>query len=175
LDMAERAPQRRREGGTGRCVGGGGHVVKLREGAERLASLGKGAVAMRCYKKERGSVQRKRALVLNTVAVRDYAGGMEADTAFTEGEPELHAHKRVVEAHRGRCVGVCGKIEIDKGCVLTAVWSLARGPSARGGRTTREKCVRRRWRERERRRNLDHELCHDSVVITQYSPRTPLL
>jgi hypothetical protein len=60
-------------------------------------------------------VQRKRALVLCSAAVRDSTGGIKAETSLTEGKPELHAHQRVVEADSGRCVGVSGKIQNREG------------------------------------------------------------
>jgi hypothetical protein len=68
--------------------------------------LGKGIMAMCHCCKERSSVQRKCSLVLDGVAVRDHTGGIQAETSFMDGETELHAHERVVVAHRGRCVGV---------------------------------------------------------------------
>jgi hypothetical protein len=41
--MGEGTPQRRTEGGTGRCsVGGRGHNVKLREEVKKRVCLGKG-------------------------------------------------------------------------------------------------------------------------------------
>jgi hypothetical protein len=108
--MGERAPERSTEGGTGRCARGGGHKVKLREEAERRVCLGKGVTAMFRSCKERGSVQRKCSLVLNGVSVRKNTSGIQAEISFTEGKPELHAQKKVVEAHRGRCVGASGPL-----------------------------------------------------------------
>jgi hypothetical protein len=35
--MGEVTPHRRTEGGTGRCVGGSGRIVKLREGVEETS------------------------------------------------------------------------------------------------------------------------------------------
>jgi hypothetical protein len=113
--MGEGTPQRRIEGGTGRCVGDGGRIVKLREWAKRRVCLGKGVVTMRCRCKERGRVQRRRSLVIIDVAVRDRAGGIQAEINFTEGMPELRAHEGVVEAHGGCCVGVGGNIQNGEG------------------------------------------------------------
>jgi hypothetical protein len=57
-------------------------------------------------------------VVLNGVAVRDHTDGLKAKASIPEGELELHALERVVEAHTGSYVGVCGKIQNGKGCIL---------------------------------------------------------
>jgi hypothetical protein len=104
--MHESAPQRGTEGGTGFSVGAGGHKMKLRERSESRRCLGQGVVAMRHRSKEWSSVQRKCELVLNSAAVRDHTSGIKAEPALMEGEPEQHAHQRVVQAHSGRYVGM---------------------------------------------------------------------
>jgi hypothetical protein len=80
--------------------------------------LGKGIMAMCRRCKQGRSMQRTRALVLCSAAVRDNTGGIKADNSLSEEEPELHAHERVVDAHGGRCVGVGGNIQNKEGCVL---------------------------------------------------------
>jgi hypothetical protein len=47
-----------------------------------------------------------------------------------------------------------GKLRMRRAAFSTTVWSLVRELTARGVRKTREKCVRWRWRERERMKNL---------------------
>jgi hypothetical protein len=118
IAMDKSAPQRGTEGGTGLSVGAGGYQVKLREGSEARMCLWKGIVAMRGRCKEGRSVQRKGALERISAAIGDHAGGMEAETSLAKGEPELHAHQRVGQAHSVCCVGVGGKIENGEGCVL---------------------------------------------------------
>jgi hypothetical protein len=46
------------------------------------------------------------------------------------------------------------KVENSEGCVLHLGLELRKGAESQGGRTTREKCVRRHWKEREGSRNL---------------------
>jgi hypothetical protein len=77
-------------------------------------------------------VQRKRAFVLCSATVRDNTGGIKAETSLTEGEPELHAHERVVEAHSGRCVGVGRKIQNREGCVFHRDLELGKGAQCQG-------------------------------------------
>jgi hypothetical protein len=44
-------------------------------------------------------VQRSVTVALHRVAVRDHVAGIEAEVTFMVGEPDLHAHTKVVEAN----------------------------------------------------------------------------
>jgi hypothetical protein len=110
IAIGKRAPQRRTEGGTGRCGGGGGCIVKLRKGPKRRVCPGKGswqcAAAARnenvCNESDRW-YSTAFLSVTTSVALRP------------KSKPELHAQKRMVEAHGGRCVGVGGNIQYGEG------------------------------------------------------------
>jgi hypothetical protein len=60
-------------------------------------------------------VQQTTALLLCSAAVRDNTGCIKTEASLSEGEPELHAHQRVVEDHRNRRVRVSGKVENCEG------------------------------------------------------------
>jgi hypothetical protein len=77
-------------------------------------------------------MQRKCAAVLNSAAGRDHTGGIEAEASITEGEPELHAHQSVVQAHSGSCVGVGRKVDNSEGCVLHRGLELGKGALCQG-------------------------------------------
>jgi hypothetical protein len=77
-------------------------------------------------------VKRKCAPVLNSAAIRDHTGGIKAETSLTKGDPVLHAHQRVVQAHSGRCVGVGGKVDNSEGCVLHRSLRLGKGAQCQG-------------------------------------------
>jgi hypothetical protein len=51
-------------------------------------------------------MQRSCKLVLHSIAVRHHTNGGEAENPFTEVEPELQLHERVVEAHTYMKVGL---------------------------------------------------------------------
>jgi hypothetical protein len=57
---------------------------------------------------------------------------MKAENSLTVGEPELHAHQKVVGAHSGRCVRVGGKIQNREGCVLHRCLELGKGVQCQG-------------------------------------------
>jgi hypothetical protein len=75
---------------------------------------------------------KKKAPGSNRAAVRDHTGGIKAETSLTEGEPELRAHQRVVQAHSGRCVGVRGKFENSEGWVLHRGLELGKEAQCQG-------------------------------------------
>jgi hypothetical protein len=71
-------------------------------------------------------------VVLNSAAIRDHTGGIQAETSLAEGELELHAHQRVVQADSSRFVGAGGKLEKRNGCVLHGGLELGKGPQCQG-------------------------------------------
>jgi hypothetical protein len=99
------APQRRTEGGTGRCVGLGGNKVKLQEWSDETAgqfsrvSLRNSDMAMCSCCREGDCMQRSRTVILHSVAVRDNTSSTKIEMAFTVWGAEQHAHDRVVEVH----------------------------------------------------------------------------
>jgi hypothetical protein len=99
-------------------------------------------------------VQRKGALVFCCAAVRDNTGGIKAETSLMEGEPELHAHQRVVEAHCGHCVRVGGKIQNREGCVLFRGLELGKGTQCQGRAEHAGEAGQATLGKRERSRNL---------------------
>jgi hypothetical protein len=78
------AAERSTQGVTGRCMGGGGHKVKLREVAERWVRLGKGIVECAAAARNETVCSKGDSPFLNGVAVRDHTGGIKAETSFTE-------------------------------------------------------------------------------------------
>jgi hypothetical protein len=64
-------------------------------------------------------------------------------------------------------LGPAGAFRMAMAGFSTVLWNLARGPTAKGGRTAQEKCVRRRWEEREGMKDFEPEpvqLLHMGVV-----------
>jgi hypothetical protein len=99
MAVGEGEQDRSTKGGSVCCAGDGGRIVRLREGMEIRVCLGKGFVAMCRRCKERGHVQRNSSLILNGIVLRDHTVVNKAENSFTEGEPELHAQERMVEAN----------------------------------------------------------------------------
>jgi hypothetical protein len=111
----------------------------------------------------RGNVlrgRRWRAAKLNAGApqyCRDHTGGIQAETSFTEGSRSCMSTRGWWTPMEATVLGPAGAFRMAIATFSTALWNLARGRTAKGGGTAREKCVRRRWREREGMKDFEPE------------------